>query len=79
MVESQLKCLCYNCDENNFLGHKCKAKNIFMAKLEYFFEEGAYSSLVPEIPPLVDLNTPYDPQEVEPLISMNALTGFFAP
>jgi hypothetical protein len=24
MVERQLKGICYNCDENYFLGHKCK-------------------------------------------------------
>ena len=30
MVERQLKGLCYNSDDKNFLGHKCKEQNIFM-------------------------------------------------
>ena len=32
-----------------------------------------------ELPQAYDLNFPYDPPEVEPLILLNALTGFSAP
>jgi hypothetical protein len=79
MVERQLKGLCYNCDEKYFLGHKCKEQNIFMAMTEDVSEEEAVVPPMEELPPPVDLTPPSDPPEVEPVISLNSLTGFSAP
>jgi hypothetical protein len=79
MVECQLKGLCYNCDEKYFPGHKCKEQNIFMAMTEDVSEEEAVVSPVDELPPPSDLTPPSDPPEVEPVISLNSLTGFSAP
>jgi hypothetical protein len=79
MVEHQLKGLCYNCDDKYFLGHTCKEHNIFMDMTEDFSEEEDDVSHVPEIPPLADINSPSDPPEVKPLISLNALPGLCYP
>jgi hypothetical protein len=79
MVECQLKGLCYNYDEKYFLGHKCKEQNIFMAISEDISEEDVETPLVSESPESTDITPPSDPPEVEPVISLNALTGFFAP
>ena len=79
MVEHQLKGLCYNCDDKYFLGHKCKEQNIFMAISENISEENVETPLVSESPKITDITPPLDPPKVEPIISLNALTGFFAP
>jgi hypothetical protein len=79
MVEIQLKGLCYNCDEKYFPGHKCKEQNIFMAISEDISEEDVETPLVSESPETTDITPPSDPPEVEPVISLNALTGFSAP
>jgi hypothetical protein len=79
MVECQLKGLCYNCDEKYFPSHKCKEQKIFMAISEDISKEDVETSLVPESPKITDINPPSDPPEVEPIISLNALTGFSAP
>jgi hypothetical protein len=79
MVERQLKGLCYNCDDNYFPGHKCKEKNLFMAISEDVSEEDVEAPLVSESPEPTNITPPSDPPEVEPVISLNALTGFFAP
>jgi hypothetical protein len=79
MVECQLKGLFYNCDDKYFLGHKCKEKNIFMAISEDVVEEDVMIPLLEYIPQEDDHTPPSDPLEVEPLISLNSLTGIFAP
>jgi hypothetical protein len=79
MVERQLKGLCYNCNEKYFPGHKCKEQNICMAILEDISEEEVETPLVSESPKTTDITPPSDPPEVEPVISLNALTGFSAP
>jgi hypothetical protein len=79
MYERQLKGLIYNCDDKYFPGHKCKEKNLFMAMSKDVSKEEEYVSRLPKIPPPDDLNHPSDPHEFEPLISMNALIGFFSP
>jgi hypothetical protein len=81
MDECQLKGLCYNCDDKYFLGHKCKEQNIFMAISEDILEEDedVDTPLVPKSPESTDINPPSDLPEVEPIISLNALTGFSAP
>ena len=79
MVEHQLKGLCYNCDEIYFPGHKCKEQNLFMAISEDIPEEDVDTPLVPESPKITDINPPFDPPEVELIISLNALTSFSAP
>jgi hypothetical protein len=79
MVEHQLKGLCYNFDDKYFPRHKCKKQNLFMAISEDVSEEEV------EAPPMVEsteptnLNPPSDPPEVELVISLNVLIGFFAP
>jgi hypothetical protein len=75
MVERQLKGLCYNCDDKYFPGHKCKEQNIFMAISEDISEEDVETPLVSESLEITDITPP----EVEPIISLNALTGFSAP
>jgi hypothetical protein len=42
-------------------------------------EEDVDTPLVPESPEMTDIIPPFDPPEVEPIISLNALTGFSAP
>jgi hypothetical protein len=79
MVERQLKGLCYNCDDKYFPGHKCKEQNIFMAISEDISEEDVETPLVSESPETTDITPPSDPPEVEPVISLNALTGFSTP
>jgi hypothetical protein len=79
MVECQLKGLCYNCDDKYFLGHKCKEQNIFMAISEEISEEDEETPSMSESPESTDITPPSDPPEVEPVISLNALTGFSAP
>jgi hypothetical protein len=79
MVECQLKGLCYNCDDKYFLGHKCKEQNIFMAISEDISEEDVETPFVFESPETTDITSPSDPPKVEPVISLNALTGFSSP
>jgi hypothetical protein len=79
MVEFQLKGLCYNCDEKYFFAHKCKEQKLFMAISEDFFYEETEVYHVVELSELVPITLPFDPLEVEPIISLNALTGFFSP
>jgi hypothetical protein len=79
MDECQLKGLCYNCDDKYFLGHKCKEKNLFMAISKDISKEDVETPLMPESPETTDTTPPSDPPEVEPVISLNALTGFSAP
>jgi hypothetical protein len=79
MAECQLKGLCYNCDEKYFPSHKCKEQNLFMAISEDIQEEDVDTPLVPESLEIFDTNPPSDPPEVEPIISLNVLTGFSAP
>jgi hypothetical protein len=79
MVECQLKGLCYNCDDKYFPGHKCKEQKIFMAIFEDILKEDVETPLVSESPKITDITPPSDPPEVEPVISLNALTGFSTP
>jgi hypothetical protein len=79
MAERQLKGLCYNCDDKYFPGHKCKEQKLFMAISEDIQEDDDDTSPVPESPENSEINPPSDPPEVEPIISLNALTGFSAP
>jgi hypothetical protein len=50
-----------------------------MAISEDIPEEDVETPLVPESPEITDINPPFDPPEVELIISLNALTSFFAP
>jgi hypothetical protein len=78
MVEHQLKGLFYNCDDKYFPTHKCKEHNIFMGISEDVLEEYFEDPLVSVSPEPTDMTPPLDPTEVEPVISLYALTGFFA-
>jgi hypothetical protein len=79
MAERQLKGLCYNCDDKYFSGHKCKEQKLFMAISEDISEEDVETPLVSESPEITEITPPSDPPEVEPIISLNVLTGFSAP
>jgi hypothetical protein len=79
IVEHQLKGLCYNCDDKYFAGHKCKEQKIFMAISEDVSEEDVEAPLVSVSPEPTNITPPSDPPKVEPIISLNALTGFSAP
>jgi hypothetical protein len=79
MNERQLKGLCYNYDDKHFTSHKCKEQNLFMAISEDIPEDDVENPLVSESPEITDITPPLDPPEVEPIISLNDLTSFFAP
>jgi hypothetical protein len=79
MDERQLKGLCYNSDDKYFPGHKCKEQNLFMAISEDIQEDDDDTSPVPESPETSEINPPSDPPAEEPIISLNALSGFYAP
>jgi hypothetical protein len=79
MVECQLKCLCYNCDEKYFMGHKCKEQKLFMAIFEDISKEDDDVSPPEVLPQADDHSPPFDPLEVNPLITLNALTGISTP
>jgi hypothetical protein len=79
MDECQFKGLCYNCDDKYFPGHKCKEQKLFMAISEHISEEDIETPLLSESLETPDIALPSDPAEVEPIISLNALTGFSAP
>ena len=67
------------CDDNYFPEHKCNKKKIFMVVTEDLSEEDVVVLLVEELPTPYDLTSPSDPLEVDLVISLNALTSFFAP
>jgi hypothetical protein len=50
-----------------------------MAILEDISEEDVQTPLVSESPETSDITPPSDPPEIEPVISLNALTSFSAP
>jgi hypothetical protein len=79
MVEGQLKGLCYNCDDKYFPGHKCKEQNLFMSISKDIQEEDVDNSPMPKSPEISEINPPSDPPKVEPIISLNALTGLSTP
>jgi hypothetical protein len=79
MDERKLKGLCYNCDEKYFTGHKCKEQNILMAISEDVLEEDLESLLLFVSHETSNITPPSDPLEVEPVISLNALTRLFSP
>jgi hypothetical protein len=79
MVERQLKGLCYNCDDKYFPGHKCKEQNLFMAISENISEEDVETPLVFESLYSTDITPSSNPPDIEPVISLNSLTGFSAP
>jgi hypothetical protein len=76
MVERQLKCLCYNCYDKYFLGHKCKEQNIFIAISEDVSEEVVEAPRVFVSPEPTDITPPSDPPKVESVICLNSLTSF---
>jgi hypothetical protein len=69
----------YNCDEKYFPRNKCKEQKLFMAISEDVAEEEVVVSLVEKIPLLDATTEPPDPPKVDPLISLHALTSFYAP
>jgi hypothetical protein len=79
MDKRQLKGLCYNCDDKYFSGHKCKEQKKFMAISEEISEEDEETPSASKSTESTDITPPSDPPEVEPVISLNALTGFYAP
>jgi hypothetical protein len=79
MVECQIKVLCYNCDDKCFPGHTCKEQKIFMAVSEDISEGDVETPLLSESPKITDITPPSNPLEVQPVISLNALTGLSAP
>jgi hypothetical protein len=79
MDEFQLKGLCYNYDDKYFSGHKCKEKKVFMSISEEISEEDEETSCVSKSPESTNITPPSDPPEVEPVISLNALTSFSTP
>ena len=61
------------------MGHKCKEPNVFMDISEDVSEEYVELPIVSMSPEHIDITPPSDPPKVEPTISLNDLTGFFAP
>jgi hypothetical protein len=79
MIEFQLKCLCYNCEEKYILWHKCKEKKLFMAISKDVVEDEIEVSHDAELPEPNSITPPSNPTKIEPIIYLNALTSFFAP
>jgi hypothetical protein len=79
MDECQIIGLCYNCDDKYFLRHKCKEQNILMAISQDVSEEDVEAPLVSVSPEPTNITPPSDRPKVEPVISLNSLTGFSAP
>jgi hypothetical protein len=79
MAKHQLKGLCYNCDDKYFPRHECKEKNTFMAISEDVLEDDVEAPLMVVSPEPTNMNPRSDPPEVEPIISLNYLTGFSSP
>jgi hypothetical protein len=79
MDECQLKVLCYNYDDKYFPGHKCKEQNLFMAISKDISEEDVETPFLSKSPESTDITPSLGPPEVEPVISLNALTGFSTP
>jgi hypothetical protein len=79
MVECQLKGLFYNCDQKYLSGHKCKEHNFFMAISKDVFYNKIKAPHVVKLPKPTHITPPSDPLEVEPVISLKALTGFSTP
>jgi hypothetical protein len=79
MAKRQLKGLCYNCDDKYFLKNKCKEQRIFMVVTEDISEEDVVVPPMEELPPPSNLTLPSDPPNVDPVISLNSLNGFFTP
>jgi len=50
-----------------------------MVVTEDLSEEYVVVPPVKELPPPSDLTPPSDPPEIDPVISLNSLTGFFSP
>jgi hypothetical protein len=74
-----MKGIFYNCDEKYFPGNKCKEQKLLMAISENVPEENVTVPLVEE-PSLPDaIHEPADPPEIDPLISLHALTGILMP
>jgi hypothetical protein len=64
---------------NIFRGTSANNGIIFMDISKDVFDEDVDVSHVQEIPQIDDPTPPYEPPEFELLISLNALSGFFAP
>jgi hypothetical protein len=79
MVECHLKSIFYNCDENYFPSHKYTEKKFFMDMYEDVAKDEIEASHVAEIPEPTPITPPSNPLEVELVISLNALIGFYAP
>jgi hypothetical protein len=79
MDEHQLKGFFYNCDEKYFPENKCKEQNFFMAISEDVAEKEVEVPPMEEIPRPDATTPPTNPPEVEPLISLRAITEFSAP
>jgi hypothetical protein len=79
MAECQLKGLCYNCDDKYFHVYKCKEHKIFIVLTEDISEEDVIVPPVEELPPPSDLTPHSDPLDIDPVISLNALTSFSTP
>jgi hypothetical protein len=76
MVEHQLKGLCYNCDEKYFSKHKCNEQNLFMVVTKDISKEDVVVPPVEELPFPSELTPPFDPLDVDPMISLNSPTRF---
>jgi hypothetical protein len=61
------------------MGHKFKEQNIFMAIFEEVLEEAVEAPPFVELPEPTNITPLSDAPEVEPIISLNALTRFSSP
>jgi hypothetical protein len=61
------------------MGHKCKEKNFLWPFLRTFLEDDSDASPLESFPQPDDNNPPSDQPDVEPLISLHALTGISSP
>jgi hypothetical protein len=59
--------------------HQLKEQNNFMVVIEDLSKEDVVVPPMEELPPPSDLTPPYDPPNIDLMISLNALIGFSAP
>jgi len=60
-------------------GHKCKKKKVFIVVTEVLSEEYVVVPPLEKLLPPSDRTPPSEPLDVDPMISLSALTGFSAP
>jgi hypothetical protein len=80
MRERREKGLCYNCEEQWHLAHKCKSPKLYLLHgHELLHEESGDDPVVEVLDPVEPVDEPFIREIVEPQISLHAISGSIAP